>query len=387
LNLYRYSEKTRTELLEIMQKVSDRIWIPHQVALEYHTNRISVIEKQQKAYREIINKIDDAFNSIQNYLNDFMKHPVINISPFLNEISDVFDKIKNNLIKQEENHPDLLQNDNIRDDITKLFEDKVGPEYSEDDLQKIYSRGEKRYEQGVPPGYSDSKKSADTKKTKTGNEQYGDLILWHQALDKAKQSQKSIILITDDTKEDWWWRHGDNITIGPRPELVKEMLSIANAKFYMYRSDKFMEYAMKYLKRSIDKKAIDEVREIRKKDDKIIKIISYFNEIDLGCGYDGIEAWDINLINKQQKLMSEINDIKQKMRYCGERIVKIKGTSEWDDKKAVDLLNNIYYLEKQLKQKEEQYQQIKRITMGTIFSKEITENIKGLLNEISDNDK
>ena len=33
---------------------------------------------------------------------------------------------------------------------------------------------------------------------------YGDLILWYQIIDKAKESKKPIILISGDVKEDWW---------------------------------------------------------------------------------------------------------------------------------------------------------------------------------------
>lgn len=226
LNLYRYSEKTYKELIEIMKKLSDRVWIPHQVALDYHKNRLNVIAKQKKAYHDIEIILDDLFNKLKNELNIFLKHPLIDIAPSLKEISDLFDKIKNKLKQQESNHPDLFIDDDIRDEITALFEDKVGPEYSEDELQKIYSQGEKRYEKGVPPGYSDSKKAS--------IEKYGDLVLWLQTLDKAKQAQKPIILVTDDTKEDWWWKYGDNITIGPRPELVKEMLLNSGVNFYMY---------------------------------------------------------------------------------------------------------------------------------------------------------
>ncbi len=34
LNLYRYQSGTRDELLNVLAQLSDRIWIPHHVALE-----------------------------------------------------------------------------------------------------------------------------------------------------------------------------------------------------------------------------------------------------------------------------------------------------------------------------------------------------------------
>lgn len=37
LNLYRYSDSTRDTILDLIEKFSDRIWLPHQSALEYNT--------------------------------------------------------------------------------------------------------------------------------------------------------------------------------------------------------------------------------------------------------------------------------------------------------------------------------------------------------------
>jgi seryl-tRNA synthetase len=56
--------------------------------------------------------------------------------------------------------------------------------------------------------------------------------------------------------------------VGPRPELVHEMRAKTSANFYMYRPDQFMEYARLLLKQHVDQNAIDEVREIRRQDEK-----------------------------------------------------------------------------------------------------------------------
>jgi hypothetical protein len=39
LNLYRYSAGTSEALLNILRGISDRMWLPHQIALEYQDNR------------------------------------------------------------------------------------------------------------------------------------------------------------------------------------------------------------------------------------------------------------------------------------------------------------------------------------------------------------
>jgi hypothetical protein len=50
----------------------------------------------------------------------------------------------------------------------------------------------------IPPGYRDKNPK------KEGFKKYGDGVLWFQVIDYAKSQKKTIILITDDQKDDWW---------------------------------------------------------------------------------------------------------------------------------------------------------------------------------------
>src|SRR6185437_14851219 len=104
--------------------------------------------------------------------------------------------------------------DEIRDQITALFEGRVGSRYDEKRLAEIYTLGAKRYEQKIPPGYEDTKKG--------GTRQYGDLVVWNEILDYGKERKRPVVFVTSDSKEDWWWKQGQ-FTIGPRPELIQEV--------------------------------------------------------------------------------------------------------------------------------------------------------------------
>src|ERR1700722_17218839 len=43
LNLYRYTPESRDSLITVFQAIKDRVWLPHQVALEYQRRRIDVL--------------------------------------------------------------------------------------------------------------------------------------------------------------------------------------------------------------------------------------------------------------------------------------------------------------------------------------------------------
>ena len=170
----------------------------------------------------------------------------------------------------EKAHPDFLDHDETRDTITKLLTKKVGPPYSRDRLSEIYKDGKRRYEENIPPGCSD--------RDKKEPRQYGDLVLWFQVIDKAKETSKPIILVTDDRKDDWWLKFGGK-TIGPRPELVDELFAEAKVSFYMYSADPFMEHAAKYLKRSVKPAAISEVRKIREREEGLLAGLSGYAQL------------------------------------------------------------------------------------------------------------
>ncbi len=294
LNLYRYSSDTSNALTDILAKISDRLWLPHQVALEYQDNRLGIISGQEKLYQEIPDILENAQKKLKDSLR--REHLSIDVESLLDIVETAFAGITDELEKHKVQHPDLFNNDHIRNAITSLFEGKVGSPYPPDKLAEIYRGGEARYKSDVPPGYKDIKeKQGKTKRY--GNliikNEYGDLILWRQIIDKAKDQKKPIILVSDEKKEDWWWE-AKGKTIGPRPELITEMMNEANVLFYMYRMDRFVSYARDYLEIPVAQEVVDEVQEIAEerrswKDEAINALVSLGGDAALVEIYEYIE--------------------------------------------------------------------------------------------------
>jgi hypothetical protein len=269
LDLYRYTQSTSVELIEILKKVKDRLWLPHQVALEYFNNRNDVILTQDTMYRNAVALLLDLKKAAQEKKNQsltFRIHPFIDKNQFLEDINNALDGVGKNLHERKLEYPDYFSSDTILETITDLYDDKVGNQYSDEKLDSIYKEGKIRYANKIPPGYLD----AEGQNKKEDNKMFGDLIIWNQIIDHGKETNKSIIFITNDYKDDWWsTSHGK--TIGPRPELVKEIFSKAGVLFYIYNTDRFMEYAQKYLALKINEDAIVEVRDVRLEDEIVEK--------------------------------------------------------------------------------------------------------------------
>lgn len=273
LNIYRFTPSTRDDFIKVLEKISNRLWVPYQAALEYQMNRLDVINQQVKAYDKIQESLSQNKNKIISDLKLYKKHPYIQIANHIEKIEGIYSEINKDLALNKQEHPDLTYDDKLGATITNLLDGKVGPVYPPEKLEKIYILGKQRYDNKIPPGFKDIGKE--------NNEQYGDLILWCQIISHAKSTNKPIILITDDSKDDWWRKSNGKI-IGPHPELINEMLSTTGQNLYIYQTEKFLEYANEYIQSSIKQETIDEVREIKDfvKDLEALKALGFEDEVE-----------------------------------------------------------------------------------------------------------
>src|SRR5205085_9117820 len=179
LNLYRYSPQTHEAWVRILTMMADRLWIPHQAALEYQENRLSVISSQEEVYNNLSRIFRDAQDELESLLG--RGHLSIDVKRVIYTVEETFKSIKKELEDHRQQHPNLFQDDTIRETLTSLLDGKVGLPYSQARLNDIYKAGEKRYEYKIPPGYKDrDKKNLIRYGNLTLEEKFGDLILWFQ---------------------------------------------------------------------------------------------------------------------------------------------------------------------------------------------------------------
>ncbi len=260
LNLYRYSDTTRNEFIRILNKLKGRAWLPHRAAEEYLNNRLTVIDQQEKSYDDTIKLIE----SLQQNLDNTRQHPFVS-KGVMRKANSVFDELCNELKKNKSAHTERISSDEVKDSIAIIFGRNVGIPYNKDQIDQLISAGEERYKQKIPPGFKDGSKAGDSEVFSEKCRKYGDLILWTQVIDKAIESNKGVVLVTDDKKEDWWEKFKGK-TVGPRPELVKEFKDRANQAFHMYQADRFLELARENLGEKVSKEIVEEIREVRQRD-------------------------------------------------------------------------------------------------------------------------
>jgi len=288
LNFYRYTDQTRNKFIEVIDKLRDRSILTNHAAVEFHRNRLITIAGQTKAYDSLCEFLNDKFKQIENELNQHKKHTYIQSANIKNQFDKTFKRVNKDILKLKTEHPDLYKNDPTRDRITELFSGKVSSPYDETKLSEIYKKGKTRYEKKVPPGYEDFK----NKKDQDESSLYGDLIIWNQIMDLSKEHSLPIVFVTDDLKDDWWYRFNGK-TISPRPELLKEFKLTTNQQILIYNADTFLNIAGNYTKIDVNEEVAKEVEELKERD------LSIVNSSRLNESYSGL----FETIRKQNEMV------------------------------------------------------------------------------------
>jgi PIN like domain len=256
LDLYRLTPDTREAVLNILDRLKDRLWLAHQAGLEYHDNRIQVIATGLASYSRIPELARELAKTYRKNFDIYRQYRWIEADRWAAVLEEAVKKIEDMISKEKPVLKGFPQTDPVEEKLNEIFDGKVGPPYN--DMHDIYLRAEQRLQLSIPPGFKDASLKKDFHR-------YGDVVLWLQILDYAKAQKKNIIFVTSDAKTDWWLVR-DGKTVGPRPELLQEMHATAGVTFHMYSPDRFVEYAEKHLKSKVKpavlKKTTQELRAV-----------------------------------------------------------------------------------------------------------------------------
>jgi hypothetical protein len=305
LNLYEYSEKSRQDIFKLIKSFKNDKWIPFNVHFEFLKNKSKPIGTTILKYDELSNSlknIESQFDQIKNKTKSDNKHPFIDSSIILTFEKSI-KEFKISLTETIKTKKEELSAFSANDSILQFFNEnfQIGDEYPYSKTIEIIKEGEFRYRNSIPPGYKDELE-------KKGFAKYGDLIIWKQMIDKSIASNKPIVFIMDDLKEDWWYLDKKNNPILPRVELIEEFKEKKNLGFWMYSSSQFLE---KY-KSKVEENTLLEVNKWIQnsviKDLQVTRIHKVF-DVELSANRGGEEPWRVERLKRVLKSYSDKNEI------------------------------------------------------------------------------
>lgn len=210
------------DFYKILDECKDSILIPNTVYDEFYAisqeemieaklKNIGKLKTDLNNYRDNFDKcIDDIDTKIKDLngkiysitentseasLNKSNQKQIIH--EYKNNIDKYLDKIDLELLKNTYNKAYNGINNII---CYSLKNKKNKTHFSTDEIIKICEEGKIRFENLLPPGFSD--------KNKRGYYKYNDLFIWKEILNYTKENKSidSVIFITEDMKEGNWWK-------------------------------------------------------------------------------------------------------------------------------------------------------------------------------------
>ncbi len=248
LDIYRMKKEVTDDVFKVMEHLKEQIRIPYHVAEEYFDNIHEVLNTQISNIKS--SRTD--FNKFVQTLEAKRSQPYIS-----KKTTDLLAKLKVQVEKdfklQEDYVKDQLIHGEYQNRMNNLLEGKVLEPFSKEEIAEIEKEGEQRRENKVPPGYKDANKSSN---------RCGDLINWKEILRFAKESGKSIVIVSSEQKEDWVLREQGCI-ICLRYELLAEFYeTIGNHDqlIHFLSLDLFLELAREKDAQVVSEATVNEVK-------------------------------------------------------------------------------------------------------------------------------
>ena len=259
LNLYKYSVPTRKEVLDQLAapSVAERLFVPHRAALEFSRARLQVIQSVVASHEDVLRGLKSARSSVQTLLDKYKDYEKISPSQIRQPIFDALDRTCTVVTKSRDSQAKLLDFDDVLVALERLLDNRITVPDDDATLARFLKDAEVRRLQGRRPGLTDSGKDA---LTGDPNDKYGDVIIWHQILAVAARDKASVILVTDELKEDWLWKAGGLRSVGAFPTLRAEFRDFTGGDFHVLGTFDFLAGLRKYLRGSVSDQAIKEVQ-------------------------------------------------------------------------------------------------------------------------------
>jgi hypothetical protein len=261
LSAYRFAPGTRQELLATIERLGNRVWIPHQVGLEFHRNRYSVISEHAAAYKSVLDALADHQGKYEPELDQKIRQMCNRASladperdrllalaaSSLRPITEAIESLRD-----AHGLDSAFSEDSVLARIQAILNGKVGEPLTEEEEREAKEEATRRIREQIPPGYRDTKKECPE----------GDYFVWLQAMGEVKRRSLGwLVFVSGDVKEDWIYRVGGK-TIGPRFELVQELAAYAGARLLMLEPRTFLHHAGVYLDLAVSAETLQQAGRI-----------------------------------------------------------------------------------------------------------------------------
>ncbi len=264
LSLYRYNDKARQDLLDVLEQLGRHLWIPHQVVKEFWGARMSALYDRERRAERVRTDIQKSFEQIRVQLRNWASSVSLDdeqLAAMLGVINGCADEIEEGVltvaaVETERSHWLDTNQDPVVTRLEAILQGRVGEPFSEDEDKDVRKEAARRVEHKIPPGYKDAEK--DQKKGVDAGDSAGDYFVWEQLLREAERRKCDVLFVTADVKDDWWRRRSEQL-LGPRAELVDELRARSGGRLCMLQPHEFLRTANESFNLNLDPESVASV--------------------------------------------------------------------------------------------------------------------------------
>lgn len=109
MHLFRFMPKQRAEVLAAFRSFGDRLWLPHQVAKEFHDGWRSADNSNRGAYCKLKDELAKKKGEIDNLIRAFSRFDPWPEGASMNKINEFFDNLSKDVDAATANLPDATE--------------------------------------------------------------------------------------------------------------------------------------------------------------------------------------------------------------------------------------------------------------------------------------
>ncbi|WP_143268806.1 PIN-like domain-containing protein [Amycolatopsis vastitatis] len=268
LDLYRFTPVARAEMFALLQVLSPRLFIPYQVAAEFHQRRINAVSDRRREFQDQIQSIEEFGNQTQALIKRVAQRAhgrTDQADLVLASMREIFDKGRNFIVQASDDYdldPALLarsSSDPILDELQKVLSGRVARRPNSETLEADRKEAERRAREQLPPGFKDKAKDKNSA---------GDYLWWAEVIRYAKGKVSHVLIVSNDVAKGDWTYEQHGFQIGPDPRLVREMQDLAGCRLILATTTAMLGEAPKIVGASVSPETVAEAASIAEEADE-----------------------------------------------------------------------------------------------------------------------
>lgn len=261
LDLYRLSPAARGSMVSLLEALASRVFVPHQVALEFHRNRASAVADRRSEIESSRSQLAELHAKARGLVRQISTRAygdsrrALDAEHWLQQAFDAAIGFSDSAAEEYDLNEDSIVGtyDPILESLATVLDGRVAPKPPAEVLAADHAEAQRRHQAKEPPGFRDGGKNDNA---------YGDYLWWAETVRHARANPAPVVIVGNDTSKGDWALVSRGIRIGLDPRLADEIRAAAGRALFLRSTSQFLEDGGRLLNVPVTPEAVNEARSL-----------------------------------------------------------------------------------------------------------------------------